>query len=31
MKRYTDAMNEVRFTPEEKQELSARLRQAANA
>lgn len=31
MKRYTDAINEVRFTPEEKQELSARLRQAAQA
>ncbi|OUP51427.1 hypothetical protein B5F17_12920 [Butyricicoccus pullicaecorum] len=31
MKRYTDAMNEVRFTPEEKQELSARLRQAAQS
>lgn len=31
MKRYTDAMNEVSFTPEEKQELSARLRQAAQS
>lgn len=31
MKRYTDVMNEVRFTPEEKQELSARLRQAAQS
>lgn len=31
MKRYTDAMNEVNFTPEEKQELSARLRQAAQS
>lgn len=31
MKRYTDAMNEVRFTPEEKQELSARLRQTAQS
>ena len=31
MKRYTDAINEVRFTPEEKQELSARLRQAAQS
>ena len=31
MKHYTDAMNEVRFTPEEKQELSARLRQAAQS
>ena len=31
MKRYTDAMNEVGFTSEEKQELSARLRQAAQS
>ena len=31
MKHYTDAMNEVSFTPEEKQELSARLRQAAQS
>lgn len=31
MKRYTDAMSEVSFTPEEKQELSARLRQAAQS
>ena len=31
MKRYTDAMNEVSFTPEEKQELSARLRQTAQS
>lgn len=31
MKRYTDAMNEVRFTPKEKQELSAKLRQAAQS
>lgn len=31
MKRYTDVMNEVSFTPEEKQELSARLRQAAQS
>ena len=31
MKRYTDAMERVRFTPAEKQELSARLRQAAQA
>lgn len=29
MKRYTDAMDRVTFTPEEKQALSARLRQAA--
>ena len=31
MKRYTDAMSEVSFTPEEKQELSARLRPAAQS
>lgn len=31
MKRYTDAMERVSFTPEEKEQLSARLRQAAQS